>query len=29
MAREDPVKEEPGIVRDEIQPFEELFKESN
>ena len=26
MAREDPVKEEPGIVRDEIQPFEELFK---
>lgn len=26
MAREDPVKEEPGIVSDEIQPFEELFK---
>jgi RNA polymerase sigma-70 factor, ECF subfamily len=26
MAREDPVKEEPGMVRDEIQPFEELFK---
>ena len=26
MSREDPVKEEPGIVRDEIQPFEELFK---